>query len=600
MPVDARSSATRATSKLTGADAPAPHERLGVAGRLQVRRVNGGKRRWRVTRRGRRTPTGDQPTQARALSNSRCQGEHSPQSAGCQESCVVRNTRSGCGIMTSRARRRCSSPRRRAASRSGSRDSARPARRGYRRSAAPSASRRTPLAPVLTRTLRALRRAHDDRQTRPPSRAARPTGSRRSRRARRAPRIDPSGCARTAARARCPGSARLRAASIWQPLQTPSANASARAKNAANHRARALVIKDRLGPAFACAEHVAVREPAARRHAAKSSRPRGPTRCRSCARRCASKPARSNAAAISTLTVDALLAQHRDFRPRRRAMTALRHSFGSVEREPGMQSRIGRHRARVRMPRARIRGSSRSACIRNVSSDHCAAARRARRDRAPFPPPDRDVAVRSDARDDRVREPSRVREQRRDARQIRAAHLDHGAELLREEIRRPASAPGRRDRLEPDMRRKRHLGERREAARRPSGRDRRARARPRAARAAPRRTRRAAADRRDRVAPRRVAKALREARATEPLRAVREIDQHERRRCARGCELGRERAPHVATGANADTISDSGAVTDRACLPAPTRVRIDIESLPTGIAMPSAGQSSMPTARTIS
>src|SRR5262245_18054566 len=40
-----------------------------------------------------------QPTQVRALSKRRCHGEHSPQSAGCHESCAVRNTRSGCGIM---------------------------------------------------------------------------------------------------------------------------------------------------------------------------------------------------------------------------------------------------------------------------------------------------------------------------------------------------------------------------------------------------------------------------------------------------------------------------------------------------------------------
>ena len=36
-----------------------------------------------------------QPTQARALSNSRCQGEHSPHFGGCHDSVTVRNTRSG-------------------------------------------------------------------------------------------------------------------------------------------------------------------------------------------------------------------------------------------------------------------------------------------------------------------------------------------------------------------------------------------------------------------------------------------------------------------------------------------------------------------------
>ena len=54
------------------------------------------------------------------------------------------------------------------------------------------------------------------------------------------------------------------------------------------------------------------------------------------------------------------------------------------------------------------------------------------------------------------------------------------------------------------------------------------------------------------------------------------------------------------TGAKAVTISDSGEVTLRALSPACQPVRIDIESLPTGMAIPSAGQSSRPTARTAS
>ena len=54
------------------------------------------------------------------------------------------------------------------------------------------------------------------------------------------------------------------------------------------------------------------------------------------------------------------------------------------------------------------------------------------------------------------------------------------------------------------------------------------------------------------------------------------------------------------TGAKALTISDSGAVTLRGSPVSFQTVRIDIESLPTGIAMPSAGQSSRPTARTAS
>ncbi len=55
--------------------------------------------RLRHAHRRRRKRTDVQPTQERALSKSCCQGEHSPHSAGCHDICVVRNTRSGCGIM---------------------------------------------------------------------------------------------------------------------------------------------------------------------------------------------------------------------------------------------------------------------------------------------------------------------------------------------------------------------------------------------------------------------------------------------------------------------------------------------------------------------
>ena len=50
------------------------------------------------------------------------------------------------------------------------------------------------------------------------------------------------------------------------------------------------------------------------------------------------------------------------------------------------------------------------------------------------------------------------------------------------------------------------------------------------------------------------------------------------------------------TGANADTMRLTGAVTE----PPAHVVRMDIESLPTGMAMPNAGQSSRPTALTMS
>ena len=55
-----------------------------------------------------------------------------------------------------------------------------------------------------------------------------------------------------------------------------------------------------------------------------------------------------------------------------------------------------------------------------------------------------------------------------------------------------------------------------------------------------------------------------------------------------------------ATGAKADTISDTGATTRLSTPPSLHTVRIESESLPTGMAMPSAGHSSRPTARTVS
>jgi hypothetical protein len=54
----------------------------------------------RLRMRGVRPGSRPQPSQARALRNSRIQGPSSPQSSGCQECWTVRNTRSGWGMMT--------------------------------------------------------------------------------------------------------------------------------------------------------------------------------------------------------------------------------------------------------------------------------------------------------------------------------------------------------------------------------------------------------------------------------------------------------------------------------------------------------------------
>ena len=63
-----------------------------------------------------------------------------------------------------------------------------------------------------------------------------------------------------------------------------------------------------------------------------------------------------------------------------------------------------------------------------------------------------------------------------------------------------------------------------------------------------------------------------------------------------GVEAGRTSR----TAANAETISDTGAMTSRSTSPSRHVVRIDNESLPTGMPTPSAGQSAMPTACTAS
>ena len=65
-----------------------------------------------------------------------------------------------------------------------------------------------------------------------------------------------------------PGISDLSVDSIWQPLQMPSVNVSGRSKNAGELLAQLGIEQDRLGPALAGAEDVAVREAAAGHHAA--------------------------------------------------------------------------------------------------------------------------------------------------------------------------------------------------------------------------------------------------------------------------------------------------------------------------------------------
>ena len=144
------------------------------------------------------------------------------------------------------------------------RDSARSAGRGCRRSAA-ATSRAAPVAAASSNIGAALAVRRDDRHAaaghaREQDRRRLSATSTITRRA--------SNCSerlRTKRGQCCAPGIELAAGCdiIWQPLQTPSAKVSARAKKRSNSsRARALK-QDRLGPALARAEHVAVGEAAA-------------------------------------------------------------------------------------------------------------------------------------------------------------------------------------------------------------------------------------------------------------------------------------------------------------------------------------------------
>ena len=148
--------------------------------------------------------------------------------------------------------------------------------------------------------------------------------------ARTGPRTARRDCARSAASCAAPGTISLSAANIWQPLHTPSENVSVALEEALELIARARVIEDGLGPAFARAEHVAVGETAAGHESAE-------IRERHAARQ---HVAHVHVVRLETgalqhrghfhLAVDALLAQHGDPGPRDlRDEGAAMSSFGS-------------------------------------------------------------------------------------------------------------------------------------------------------------------------------------------------------------------------------------------------------------------------------
>ncbi len=105
------------------------------------------------------------------------------------------------------------------------------------------------------------------------------------------------------------------AASIWQPLQTPSVKRSVRREPGLEEAAHARVEEDRLGPALARAQHVAVAESAAGDESVIAVESRAPVD----EVRHVHVDGRESGAVEGRrhldLAVDALLAQDRDPRP---------------------------------------------------------------------------------------------------------------------------------------------------------------------------------------------------------------------------------------------------------------------------------------------
>ena len=311
----------------------------------------------------------------------------------------------------------------------------------------------------------------------------------------------------------------------------------------------------------------------------------------------AAKPARSNAAAISTWPLTPC--------SRRTAMRG--PHAGGDERRRDVLGRIERelHRRRgilaeqpvvflvgglrmVAQPLQRVRGGGPRAVqvdprlveqhlLHGLNDD--AAARRRRAD-------DRGTQARAAGTIEQ-----RLRERRR--------HLHHGADLLGEQRGERWRVDGVQRDVEAAARGEGHLGERGEQAavadvvvgEQRSGRARFAHERgtaPRARRAA-RRAPRRRAGRRPAPAPSRRAAA----RPPEASSSTSTVSPRSSASC--GVSVGRTSA----SGAKADTISDTGATTARS-RPSPSfhAVRIDIESLPTGMERPSAMQNSL-TASTV-
>ena len=321
----------------------------------------------------------------------------------------------------------------------------------------------------------------------------------------------------------------------------------------------------------------------------------------------ASKPARSKAAAISTWP---LTPCSRRIASRGRAPAGdegRRHVLGGVEGEERARGRGRPRRGCGRTPARAHSGLSRSVCICQVVSDQSAVERRARLgEQHPAAAGDPHLVVGARARRGRGRE-AVPGEDAEDARPVVRARLQHDAQLLVEErgeeaagsASGPARARGRRRRpvwpakaisasvdeeaavgavvVGEHEARRAQLGERGEEPLSALG-----------------------VVEVGRLVPR-LAEDLRQDRPAEARSAAGQVDEDEVGVARGPCAAAASRSPRTSSqGAKAETTSDSGATTAFGCPSSCQVVRIDIESLPTGMPTPSRGHSSRATAFTVS
>ena len=239
--------------------------------------------------------------------------------------------------------------------------------------------------------------------------------------------------------ASAPGISSFSAAIIWQPLHTPRAKVSGRAKNAANSsRARALYRIDFAQPSPPPSTSPYEKPP----HAAKPAERRQRHAPRDDVAHV--HVVRLEAGAVERrrhldLAVDALLAQDGDRRPAPRGDERRGDVLGRIERQQRARCPGSSRRGSGRTPAARDSGLSRSDCICQVVSLHarCSATRVSLNSTLGAAP--HANADRRRRRAPTTRAVEAVRAQHaEDARDVGVAHLEDGAQFLGEQ-RRPAA-----------------------------------------------------------------------------------------------------------------------------------------------------------------